>query len=79
MYRLHGAPDFFTKRDIERLFKQEFEIHFNSRRTGIRLVGEKPEWARTDGGEAGLHPSNIHDNALMPLARLISLEICQLF
>ncbi|MGB0743945.1 MAG: carboxyltransferase domain-containing protein, partial [Opitutales bacterium] len=21
------------------------------------------EWARTDGGEAGLHPSNIHDNA----------------
>ena len=23
----------------------------------------KPEWARKDGGEAGLHPSNIHDNA----------------
>ena len=23
----------------------------------------KPRWARTDGGEAGLHPSNIHDNA----------------
>ena len=29
----------------------------------MRLVGPKPEWARTDGGEAGLHPSNIHDNA----------------
>ena len=63
MYGPHGAPDFFTKRDIERFFEQEFEIHFNSSRTGIRLVGEKPEWARTDGGEAGLHPSNIHDNA----------------
>jgi urea carboxylase len=29
----------------------------------VRLVGPKPEWARPDGGEAGLHPSNIHDNA----------------
>jgi urea carboxylase len=29
----------------------------------VRLIGPKPEWARTDGGEAGLHPSNIHDNA----------------
>jgi urea carboxylase len=29
----------------------------------VRLVGPKPEWARPDGGEAGLHPSNIHDVA----------------
>ena len=28
----------------------------------MRLIGPKPEWAREDGGEAGLHPSNIHDN-----------------
>lgn len=26
-------------------------------------MGPKPKWARVDGGEAGLHPSNIHDNA----------------
>ena len=38
-------------------------MHFNSARTGIRLIGPKPQWARADGGEAGLHPSNIHDNA----------------
>lgn len=63
MYGPHGAPDFFTKKDIDTFFAQEFEIHFNSSRTGVRLIGEKPEWARTDGGEAGLHPSNIHDNA----------------
>ncbi|MDM1246330.1 urea carboxylase [Acinetobacter sp. R933-2] len=63
MYGPHGAPDFFTKKDIERFFAQTFEIHFNSSRTGVRLIGEKPEWARMDGGEAGLHPSNIHDNA----------------
>src|SRR6185437_17010478 len=25
------------------------------------LIGPKPRWARPDGGEAGLHPSNIHD------------------
>ncbi len=63
MYGPHGAPDFFTKNDIDTFFANEFEIHFNSSRTGIRLIGPKPEWAREDGGEAGLHPSNIHDNA----------------
>jgi urea carboxylase len=36
-------------------------VHFNSARTGVRLVGPRPQWAREDGGEAGLHPSNIHD------------------
>ena len=63
MYGPHGAPDFFTKNDIDRFFNNQFEIHYNSSRTGIRLIGPKPEWAREDGGEAGLHPSNIHDNA----------------
>jgi len=38
-------------------------VHYNSDRTGVRLIGPKPRWARKDGGEAGLHPSNIHDNA----------------
>ena len=38
-------------------------MHYNSSRTGVRLIGPRPEWARADGGEAGLHPSNIHDNA----------------
>jgi urea carboxylase len=63
LYGPHGAPDFFTTRDIEMLFSTEWEVHYNSNRTGVRLVGPKPEWARPDGGEAGLHPSNIHDVA----------------
>jgi urea carboxylase len=63
IYGPHGAPDFFTDNDIETFFNTEWEIHYNSSRTGIRLVGPKPEWARSDGGEAGMHPSNIHDNA----------------
>ncbi|WMJ65152.1 hypothetical protein RBI80_23015 [Klebsiella variicola] len=37
-------------------------MHFNSSRTGVRLIGPKPVWTRDSGGEAGLHPSNIHDN-----------------
>jgi urea carboxylase len=63
IYGPHGAPDFFTPADIEMFFATDWEIHHNSARTGIRLIGPKPAWARTDGGEAGLHPSNIHDNA----------------
>ena len=63
MYGPHGAPDYFTPQDIEVFFKTHWQVHYNSSRTGVRLMGPKPQWARTDGGEAGLHPSNIHDNA----------------
>ncbi|MBB3456330.1 urea carboxylase [Rhizobium sp. BK313] len=63
LYGPHGAPDFFLEEDIETLFATEYEVHFNSARTGVRLIGPAPKWARTDGGEAGLHPSNLHDNA----------------
>lgn len=62
-YGPHGAPDYFTQADIDTFFDSEWEIHYNSSRTGVRLIGPKPEWARSDGGEAGMHPSNIHDNA----------------
>ncbi|WP_079417784.1 urea carboxylase [Thiomonas intermedia] len=62
-YGPHGAPDFFTEADIDMVFGTDWEVHYNSNRTGVRLIGPKPEWARSDGGEAGLHPSNIHDNA----------------
>jgi urea carboxylase len=63
LYGPHGAPDFFTAGDIEVFFSSSWEVHYNSSRTGVRLIGPKPVWARSDGGEAGLHPSNIHDNA----------------
>ncbi|MGB1091836.1 MAG: urea carboxylase, partial [Oceanobacter sp.] len=63
IYGPHGAPDFFTDNDVEMFFATEWEVHYNSSRTGVRLIGPKPEWARKDGGEAGLHPSNLHDNA----------------
>ncbi len=63
IYGPHGAPDFFKEEYIETFFATDWEVHYNSNRTGIRLIGPKPLWAREDGGEAGLHPSNLHDNA----------------
>ncbi|SFW21357.1 urea carboxylase [Pseudomonas sp. NFACC19-2] len=61
LYGPHGAPDFFTAEAIEEFFAAEWEVHYNSNRLGVRLSGPKPSWARADGGEAGLHPSNVHD------------------
>ncbi len=57
----HGAPDFFTTESMAQFFSTDWEVHYNSNRLGVRLLGPKPAWARQDGGEAGLHPSNIHD------------------
>jgi urea carboxylase len=57
----HAAPEFFTRGDIDTLYSAVYTVHHNSARTGVRLIGPRPEWAREDGGEAGLHPSNIHD------------------
>ncbi|KRC82193.1 urea carboxylase [Sphingomonas sp. Root241] len=62
LYGPHGAPDFFAPEDIETFLTADWRVHYNSNRTGVRLIGPKPHWARRDGGEAGLHPSNIHDN-----------------
>ncbi|MFF3313548.1 urea carboxylase [Streptomyces sp. NPDC002952] len=57
----HAAPEFFTEYDIREFYATNWQVHFNSARTGVRLLGPTPRWARSDGGEAGLHPSNIHD------------------
>ncbi|MCJ9711847.1 5-oxoprolinase/urea amidolyase family protein, partial [Bordetella hinzii] len=61
LYGPHGAPDFFTPEAMDSFFAADWEVHYNSNRLGVRLIGPKPAWARENGGEAGLHPSNIHD------------------
>ncbi len=61
LYGPHGAPDFFTPDAIDEFFSSPWQVHYNSNRLGVRLTGPKPTWTRSDGGEAGLHPSNIHD------------------
>jgi len=59
----HGAPDYFDGSALSELFAAEWEVDHRSDRTGIRLAGPAVEFARADGGEAGLHPCNIHDSA----------------
>ncbi|WP_437890852.1 urea carboxylase [Phytobacter sp. V91] len=61
LYGPHGAPDFFTQEAIDEFFASDWQVHYNSNRLGVRLVGPKPSWTRPNGGEAGLHPSNVHD------------------
>ncbi|TRV78280.1 urea carboxylase [Streptomyces sp. 130] len=57
----HAAPDFLTRDGIATVYATHWKVSAQSARTGVRLVGPRPEWARPDGGEAGLHPSNVHD------------------
>jgi len=57
----HSSPDFFTADDIDAFLGAEWRVQVHCARTGVRLDGPRPGWARPDGGDAGLHPSNIHD------------------
>jgi urea carboxylase len=59
----HGAPEHLEDEGVAALFDASWEVDHRADRTGIRLVGPTPGWARADGGEAGLHPSNVHDSA----------------
>ncbi|MFJ7513040.1 urea carboxylase [Peribacillus simplex] len=59
----HCTEEFLLPDYLQQLTDTNWEVHFNSSRTGVRLIGPAPLWTREDGGEAGLHPSNIHDNA----------------
>jgi urea carboxylase len=49
--------------DIDTFFATDWEVHYNSSRTGVRLIGPKPQWARTTAARPACIPSNIHDNA----------------
>lgn len=58
----HSAPDFLTRDGLEQMLAARWSVQSHAARTGVRLDGPQPLWARSDGGEAGLHPSNLHDN-----------------
>jgi urea carboxylase len=48
------APEF-----IKTIYDTKWKVSHNASRSGIRLVGPVPKWARKDGGEGGAHPSNL--------------------
>eukprot|EP00005_Dracoamoeba_jomungandri_P002189 CAMPEP_0174254838 /NCGR_PEP_ID=MMETSP0439-20130205/4165_1 /TAXON_ID=0 /ORGANISM="Stereomyxa ramosa, Strain Chinc5" /LENGTH=1441 /DNA_ID=CAMNT_0015336693 /DNA_START=72 /DNA_END=4397 /DNA_ORIENTATION=- len=58
-----AAPEYLTLQGYDTFFTKPWRVSNLASRLGVRLEGgHKPEWARTDGGEGGTHPSNLHDN-----------------
>jgi urea carboxylase len=58
-----AAPDYLTEEDMQTFFGRAWAVDRNSNRTGIRLESHLFQWARSSGGVAGGHPSNILDNS----------------
>lgn len=58
---MHGpyCEGYLTPEDIEMFYNTTWEISHNAARGGIRLIGPRPKWARSDGGDGGSHPSNV--------------------
>lgn len=50
---------FIANESIDLLYETNWKISHNAARGGIRLMGPKPKFARSDGGEGGAHPSNL--------------------
>lgn len=50
---------YITEEGMDMIFKTEWKVSHNAARGGIRLIGPKPKFARSDGGEGGAHPSNL--------------------
>jgi urea carboxylase len=50
---------YFDPKFIKTIYDTKWKVSHNASRSGIRLVGPVPEWARKDGGEGGAHPSNL--------------------
>ncbi|CAI6302333.1 unnamed protein product [Periconia digitata] len=50
---------YFLPEDIDNIYNTGWKISHNASRSGIRLIGPVPKWARKDGGEGGAHPSNL--------------------
>ena len=57
-----ATPDYLTEPDMDEFFNRSWPVDRNSDRTGVRLESYRFQWARSGGGVAGGHPSNILDN-----------------
>lgn len=62
----HASSDFFQNDALEEFWSTSYTFHHAKNRLGARLIGPTPKWTRTDGGSAGLHPSNLHDYTYAP-------------
>lgn len=50
---------YFSPEDIRMIYDTKWKVSHNASRSGIRLIGPVPKWARKNGGEGGAHPSNL--------------------
>ncbi|KAI1741537.1 urea carboxylase [Xylaria scruposa] len=57
----HDSEDIMTAEDRNMLYHTKWKVGHNSSRSGVKLLGPAPQWARKSGGEAGSHPSNYLD------------------
>lgn len=55
----HGAPDVLAPEGLETMLSATWTVGTMADRTGVRLEGAEPAWARDSGGDAGLDPSNV--------------------
>lgn len=62
----HASEDFLQDETLESIWETSYVVHHATNRLGARLIGPAPKWTRTDGGSAGLHPSNLHDYTYAP-------------
>ncbi|ATY60631.1 Allophanate hydrolase subunit 2 [Cordyceps militaris] len=57
----HDSPDIMTSSGAEAIYASEWTVSHQASRTGVRLDGPRPQWARQTGGQGGSHPSNYLD------------------
>ncbi len=55
----HGAPDVLAPEGLATMLSTTWTVGTMADRTGVRLEGATPKWARDSGGDAGLDPSNV--------------------
>ncbi|KAK8123421.1 urea carboxylase [Apiospora kogelbergensis] len=58
---MHGpyCEGYLAEEDVDMFYSTTWEVSHNAARGGVRLIGPRPKWARTDGGDGGAHPSNV--------------------
>ncbi|UZJ53995.1 hypothetical protein CBS101457_003315 [Exobasidium rhododendri] len=62
LYCMRGPFDdegYITEAGLETLYGKFMTVGHNIARTGLRLESDRMQWARSDGGEGGSHPSNV--------------------
>lgn len=70
----HGAPDVLHPDGLATMLDVVWTVGSHADRTGVRLEGATPRWARADGGDAGLDPSNVTETPYALGAIMVSGE-----